>query len=137
MAVDEGGPVGAHAGDDGFGVEGVGVAGVALESGVGETVGLGGSVLEALLDDGIDGGTLARGEAGVVGKELDVEDAEAVELSEDVGGCVGGGAEGIFGVGGDPLLEVGVGGSEVEIVEGVVAVVEWRACEGGAEGECG
>jgi len=33
-------------------------------------------------------------------------------------------------VGGHPLLEVGVGGGEVEVVEGVVAVVERGAGEG-------
>ena len=89
--------------------------------------------LKPCLTNGVDGGALAGFEAVVVGEELDVEDVEAVELAEDVGGGVGGGAEGIFGMGGHPLLEVGVGGGEVEIVEGVVAVVERSAGEGCGE----
>jgi hypothetical protein len=44
----------------------------------------------------VDGGALAGLEAVVVGAELDVEDAEAVELVEDVCGGIGGGAERIF-----------------------------------------
>jgi hypothetical protein len=36
-------------------------------------------------------------------------------------------------VGGHPLLEAGVGGGEVEIVEGVVAVVKRGAGEGGGK----
>ncbi len=133
VAVDEGGPVGLHAGGDGLAVEGVGVFGIALEGGVGEAFGLGDAVVEALLEDWVDGWALSGFEAVVVGEELDVEDAEAIEFGEDVGGGVGGGAEGVFRVGGHPLLEVGVGGGEVEVVEGVVAVVKRGADEGGGK----
>jgi hypothetical protein len=36
-------------------------------------------------------------------------------------------------MGGDPLLKVGVGGGEVEVVHGVVAIVEGSAGERGGE----
>ena len=93
------------------------------------------AIREALLECGVDVGALAGFEAIVVGEELDVENAEAVELGEDEGGGVGGWAEAVVGMGGHPLLEVAVGCGEVEIVEGVVAVVEWGAGEWGAERE--
>ncbi|WP_433984726.1 hypothetical protein RBB78_09460 [Tunturiibacter empetritectus] len=76
-------------------------------------------------------------EAVVVGEELDIEDAEGVELVEEVGGRVGGRAEAIVGMRAHPLAEVPVGDVEVEVVEGVVAVVERGAGEGCAEGEDG
>ncbi len=137
VAVDEGGPVGLHAGGDGFAVEGVGVGGVVLEGEVGEALGLGDAVLEALFEGGLDVGTLAGLEAVVVGEELDVEDTEAVELGEEKGGGVGGGAEAVFGMGGHPLLEVVVRAGEVEVVHGVVAIVERGAGERGGDGEGG
>jgi hypothetical protein len=40
-------------------------------------------------------------------------------------------------MGGHPLLEVGVGGGEVEVVEGVVAVVERGAGEWGGKKRAG
>jgi hypothetical protein len=123
VAIDERGPVGLHAGGDGFAVEGVGVFGVVLERGVGEMLSLGDAILEALLQGRVDGGTLAGGEAVVVGEELDVEDAEEVELGEEISGGVGGKAETIVGVGGHPLLEVSVCGGKIQVVHGVVAIV--------------
>ena len=92
-------------------------------------LGLGDAIVEALLEGGIDGGAGAGGEAVVVGEELDVEDAEAVKFCEDVGRGVGGGTEGVFGVSGHPLLEVVVGAGEVEVIEGVVALVEGSSCQ--------
>jgi hypothetical protein len=131
VAVDEGGPIGLHAGGDGLAVKGVGVFGIALECGVGQVLGLSDAVVEALLEGWVDGRALTGFEAVVVCEELDVEDAEAIEFGEDVGSGVRGRAEGIFGMVGDPLLKVGVGSGEVEVVEGVVAVVERSAGEGG------
>ena len=110
MTVDQRGPVGLHTRGNGLTVERVGVFGIALESGVGEALGLGDAVVEALLGDWVDGRALAGDEAIVVGEEFDIEDAETVELGEDKGGRVGGGAEGILRMGGHPLLEVAVGG---------------------------
>jgi hypothetical protein len=135
VAVDEGGPVGLHAGGDGFAVVGVGVVGIVLESDVGKMLGLGDAIVEALLEGGVDGWAFTGFEAAVVGEELDVKDAEAVEFGEDVGGCVGCGAYAIVRVSIHPLLEVAVGGGEVEVVHGVVAVVERCAAERGAGGE--
>jgi hypothetical protein len=123
VAIDERGPVGLHAGGDRLAVVSVGVFGIALDSGVGETFGLGDAVVEALLKDWVDGWALSGFEAVVVGEELDVENAEAIEFGENVGGGIGCGAEAVFGMGGRPLLEVGVGRGEIEVVEGVVAVV--------------
>ncbi len=80
--------------------------------------------MEALLEVEVDGGAGAGFEAVVVGEELNVEDAQEVEFVEDVGSGIGGGAEGVFGMGGHPLLEVGVGRGEIEVVEGVVAIVQ-------------
>ena len=45
-------------------------------------------------------------------------------LREDIGGGVGGGTEWVFRMVGHPLLEVGVRRGEVEVVKGVVAVVQ-------------
>ena len=127
VAVDEGCPVGLHAGGDCLAVVGVGVFGIALKGGLGETFGLLDAVVEALLENGVDGWAAAGFEAVVVGEELDIEHSETLEFGEDVGGGIGSGAEGIFGVSGHPLLEVGVGCGEVKVIESIVAVVEWGA----------
>jgi len=64
-----------HAGGDCLAVEGVGVFWIALEGGVGEGLGLGDAIVEALLEDWVDGRALSGLEAVVVGEELNVEDA--------------------------------------------------------------
>jgi len=134
LAVNERCPVGLHARGDGLAVEGIGIVGVMLQGNVGEVFGLGDAVLEALLERGIDVGTLAGGKTVIVGEELDVEDAQEVELGKDVGCRIGGGTEAIVGMGCDPLLKVSVSCGEVQVVHGVVAVVEGGASERSAKG---
>ena len=59
VSVDEGCPVGTHAGGQGFDVEGICVFGIALKSGICKTLGLVGSVVKTPFEVGIDLGTLA------------------------------------------------------------------------------
>ena len=76
-------------------------------------------------------------EAAVVCEELDVKDAQAVEFGEEIGSSIGGESEAVIGVGGHPVLEMAVGGVELEIIEGEIAVVERGSGEGGAGVEMG
>jgi len=122
--VDHGGVVGVHAGDDGAGVESAGVIGILAESDGGEGFGLGYALFEGAADGFVGGRALAAGEAVFVGEELDVEDAEAVELREEEGGGIGCGAERVVGMGGSPVFEDVVGAGEVEVVHVEVALVQ-------------
>ena len=128
--VDHEGVVGAHAGDEGFDVEGGGVVGVALEGLVGEGAGFGGLVVEVLADGGVGCEALAVVEAGLVSEELDVNDVEAIELAEEPGGCVGDGAHGVLGMVVHPLLELEVGLEELQVVHIVVAGIERSIAQG-------
>ena len=49
---------------------------------------------------------------------------EAIELAEEPGGGVGDGAHGVLGMVVHPLLELEVGGEELQVVHIVVARVE-------------
>src|ERR1700722_7824758 len=131
VTVDQRGPVGLHTGGYGLAVEGVRVFGIVLNSCIGQTLGLSDAVVEPLFEGWVDRRPGAGGEAAVIGEELDVEDAKAIELGEYVGCGIGGGAKAVFGVRGHPPIEVCVGCGEVQVVEGVVALVKRGANEGG------
>ena len=74
----------------------------------------------------------------MAGFAVDQHRAGAANLFETAAvpnGAGGFNAGGGSGVGGDPLLEVAMGGSEVEVVHGVEAIVEGGSSKGRAEGE--
>src|ERR1700733_5436201 len=127
VTVDERGPVGLHTGGDGLAVEGVRVFGVVLNSYIGQTLGLSDAVVEPLFEGWVHRRPGAGGEAAVIGEQLDVEAAKAIELGEYICCGIGGGAKTVFRVRGHPLIEVCMGCGEVQVVEGVVAVVKRRA----------
>jgi hypothetical protein len=77
-----------------------------------------------MADGGVGLRGFAAGKTVFLGEELDVENAEAVELGEEEGGGIGCGTERVFGMGGDPIGEDTVGGGKVEVVEIKVALVE-------------
>lgn len=132
--VDHEGIVGLHTADDGLDVESVGVFGIALKSCVGEPLGLRGAVIERLANVRVGSEALPVVETALVGKELDVDDVETVELSEEPRRCVGGWTHGVLRMGGHPLLELLVGGRKVEVIHVVITVIERGACEQRAEG---
>jgi hypothetical protein len=127
--------IGAHAGDEGFDVEGTGVVGIALQGGVCEVASLVEAVLKGLADCGVRGETGAAIELVLICEELDVYDMETFELIEKKGGGIGDGTHGVLGVGSDPLLKLEVGIGELEVVHVPVALVEGGAGEGSGRRE--
>ncbi len=99
------------------------------EDGGGEAGGLVEFGVEGAAGVGVGIGFFAVLEGGVVDEEFGLEDVEAFEFVEEVGGGVGGGAEGVGGV---LLFEIEE--SVVRFVEGEVVHLEVAGQEGGVGG---